>query len=93
MPELVSTSPTFYKQIFCTKVFWSAFMNLQFGFVIFWGKDIGKKGACKMLVKLTTCVFLRSSASVSVLPITMFMQYVCVCERESDRERMSVCER
>jgi hypothetical protein len=28
-------------------------MCLQFGFVIFWPKDFGAKGAHKMLVKLT----------------------------------------
>jgi hypothetical protein len=28
-------------------------MCLQFGFVIFWQKDFGTKGAHKMLVKLT----------------------------------------
>jgi hypothetical protein len=29
------------------------FLSLQFGFVTFWQKDIGKKGAHKMLMKLT----------------------------------------
>jgi hypothetical protein len=29
------------------------FICLQFGFVIFWQKDFGAKGAHKMLVKLT----------------------------------------
>jgi len=29
------------------------FLLLQFGFVTFWQKDIGKKGAHKMLMKLT----------------------------------------
>jgi len=28
-------------------------MGLQFGFVIFWQKDFGRKAANKMLVKLT----------------------------------------
>ena len=36
------------------KVFCAAFMCLQFGFVIFWQKEIGAKTAHKMLVKLTT---------------------------------------
>jgi hypothetical protein len=49
----VSISPTFYKQLFCTKVFCAAFMCLQFEFVIFWRKDLGTKAAHKMLVKLT----------------------------------------
>jgi len=30
----VSISPTFYAQIFCTKVFWKLFFYLQFEFVI-----------------------------------------------------------
>jgi hypothetical protein len=49
----VSISPIFYEQLFCTKVFFTAFMCLQFGFVIFWQKDFGTKAAHKMLVKLT----------------------------------------
>jgi hypothetical protein len=35
------------------KVFCTAFMFLQSGFVIFWQKDFGTKAAHKMLVKLT----------------------------------------
>jgi hypothetical protein len=35
------------------KVFCTAFMCLQFGFVIFWQKDFGAKAAHKILVKLT----------------------------------------
>ena len=49
----MSISPTFYEQLFHTKVLCSAFMCLQFGFVIFWQKDFGAKAAHKMLVKLT----------------------------------------
>jgi hypothetical protein len=49
----VSISPIFYKQLFHMKVFCTAFMCLQFGFVIFWQKDFGAKAANKMLVKLT----------------------------------------
>ncbi len=41
------------EQLFHTKVFCTAFMCLQFGFVIFGGKDLGVKAAHKMLVKLT----------------------------------------
>ncbi len=52
---LVSISPIFYEQLFCMKVFCTAFMCLQFGFVIFWWKDFGIKAAHKMLVKLTLC--------------------------------------
>jgi len=36
------------------KVLCAAFLLLQFGFVIFWQKNSGKKAACKMLMKLTT---------------------------------------
>ncbi len=49
----VSISPTFYEQLFRTKVFCAAFMCLQFGLVIFWRKDFGAKVAHKMMVKLT----------------------------------------
>jgi hypothetical protein len=48
----VSISPIFYEQLFHTKVFSTAFMCLQFVFVIFRGKDFGTKAAHKMLVKL-----------------------------------------
>jgi len=40
------------KATFSTKVFCSAFLYLQFGFVIFWHKNIGAKTARKVLVKL-----------------------------------------
>ena len=49
----LSISPTFYKQLFHTKVLCVPFMCLQFGFVFFWRKDFGAKAAHKMLVKLT----------------------------------------
>jgi hypothetical protein len=49
----VSISPIFYEQILSMKVFCAPFMCLQFGFVIFWQKDLGAKAANKMLVKLT----------------------------------------
>ena len=49
----VSISPTFYEQLFCTKVLNTAFLCLQLGFVIFWPKKISAKAARKMLVKLT----------------------------------------
>jgi len=42
-----------YEQLFCSKVFCTAFLYLQFGFVFFWQKKICTKGAQKMLVKLT----------------------------------------
>jgi hypothetical protein len=46
-------SPIFYEQLCRTKVFRTAFMCLQIGYVIFWRKDFGAKAANKMLVKLT----------------------------------------
>jgi len=47
-----SISSTFYERVFCTKVLCTAFLYLRFGFVIFWLKNIGKKVADKMLMKL-----------------------------------------
>jgi len=39
---------------------------LQFGFVIFWPKNIGTKAACKMLVKLTPVEVAVLQAKVTV---------------------------
>jgi hypothetical protein len=49
----VSISSTFFVRLFRTKVFYAAFINLQFGFVIFCRKNIGSKVASKMLMRLT----------------------------------------
>jgi len=49
----VSISLTFYFQLFPTKVLCAAFHSLQFGFEIFWQKNIGAKAAHKMFMKLT----------------------------------------
>ncbi len=51
--EQVSISSTFYASLLRTKVFCAAFLYLQFGFVIFLGKNIGAKAALKMLAKST----------------------------------------
>jgi hypothetical protein len=48
--SMVLMSPTFYERLFHTKMFLAAIQLLEFGFVIFWHKDIGKKVALKMLV-------------------------------------------
>jgi hypothetical protein len=40
------------------KVFCTAFMSLQFGFEIFWKKDLGTKAVHRMLVKFTPGVYL-----------------------------------
>ena len=50
----MSISPTFYEQLFCTKVFRAAaFLYLNCWFILFWRKEIGAKTAYTMLVKLT----------------------------------------
>jgi len=49
----VSMSPTFYEQLFRKKVFFKAFLYLQFGIVFSWRKNIGSKTARKTLVKST----------------------------------------
>ena len=51
----MSISPTFYEQLFCTQVSCSAFLCLQFGFVIFCQKEIGAKATGEILVKLSSC--------------------------------------
>jgi len=48
----LSISPTFYKQLFQTKVFCTAFLCSELGFVIFWQKNIGAKAAHKVLAAL-----------------------------------------
>jgi len=65
-----SISSTFYMWLFHTKVFCAAFLYLQFGFVIFWHKNIGAKAARKMLVKLTTGHLVSSTFShwISIRP-------------------------
>ena len=52
---LWSILPTIYEQLFCTKVFWAAFLYLHCRFKLFRRKEIGAKAARKMLVKLTPC--------------------------------------
>jgi hypothetical protein len=49
----VSISPNTF---FWSNVFITAFLKLQFGFVIFFQKSIGAQAACKILMKLTTGV-------------------------------------
>ncbi len=63
----LSISLIFYEQFFHTKVLYSDFMCLQFGFLIFWRKDFGAKAAHKMLVKLTPG-----------LPLLMTSFFVCI---------------
>jgi hypothetical protein len=49
--ELIS--PIFYEQFFSAKCF-AKLICWQFGFVIFWWKEIGAKTAHKMLMKLAS---------------------------------------
>jgi hypothetical protein len=49
-------SSTFYKQHFCTKVFWAAFLYLRLRFVFF-----GKRKLAQKLVKLTPVLLLLQS--------------------------------
>jgi len=42
-----SISPTFYEQLFLIKVFCATFLYFQFGFVIFWQKNVGENAAHK----------------------------------------------
>jgi len=49
----VSISQTFYEQLYRTKVYCTAFLFSQFGFVIFLKKNIGTKAARKMPGKFT----------------------------------------
>ncbi len=53
----------FTQEFFCTKVLCTAFLQLHFGFVIFWCKNIGAKVAYKILIKLTPGPFSRYLAS------------------------------
>ena len=79
----VSILPAFYDQLFCTKVFWAAFLWLQLRFVIFCWKEIRKKAARKMLVKLTADIFLRltyifNSWYVNQTSFLVFNQICCI---------------
>jgi hypothetical protein len=49
----VSISTTFYDQIFWYESVFVAFLNLEFGFVIFCKKNIIEKAVHKMFLKLT----------------------------------------
>ncbi len=50
---------------FIQKCFSKFFSSLQFGFLIFWQKNIGKKATRKMLVKLTTGLNFVNTATES----------------------------
>jgi len=54
----VSILPTFYEQLFHTKEFVTALLNLEFVSVNFCLKEIGKKTAREMMVKLTPALIL-----------------------------------
>jgi hypothetical protein len=48
-----SISPTFYGQLFRTKVIWALLGGLKLTLILFWRKKIGVKAARIILVKLT----------------------------------------
>ena len=54
------------EQLFHTKMFCAAILYLTFWFVIFWQKEIGKKAAHKMLVKLTICLYFYTDKDLPV---------------------------
>jgi len=60
LTHCVSSSPTFYKQLFCTKVFYTAFLYLPICTIIFRQKNNGAKTPHKMLVEFTTGVILNN---------------------------------
>ena len=66
----MSISPTFYKQLFCTKDFKAAFLYLHCRFKLFQHKEIGTKAARKMLVKVTPCGCCDSCTSRRCSPRT-----------------------
>jgi hypothetical protein len=75
----VSISPIFYEQLFHKKVFCTAFMCLQFGFVNFWQKDFAAKAAHKMLVKFDT----RWQILAADFPLLFtFLKVRCSMERK-----------
>ncbi len=59
--------PTFYEQIFWTKVLFETIMCLQIGCLTFLGKDINAKATCKMLVKLSASVYFSNILRVPFL--------------------------
>ncbi len=65
--SLVFIWSTFQVRPFHLKVFFTAFLYLQFGFEIFWQNNIVKKASCKMLIKLTKG-WNHRSGSLSYLP-------------------------
>jgi len=63
--QQVSISSTFYEQLFCLNVFFEIFLQLEFGFVIFWQNNICAKAARKMFGKLTTGTILDDETSAT----------------------------
>jgi hypothetical protein len=53
-----------------------AFKCLQFGFVIFWQKDLGAKAAHKMLVKLTPGRLLQSNFILNCLCSKCYINFM-----------------
>ncbi len=70
LSDYMSILPTFYEELFCTKVVCKAFLYLKFafGYLLFWRKKIDGKGDLKMLVKMTTGVnFMNDQHSTTSL--------------------------
>jgi len=77
---------------FCKKVFWTAFLKLRFGFVIFRRKNIGEKVALKMLMKLTTNfyegTYLTSKIKENVFEV-FFLKLISKFNKLKNRSRVS----
>ncbi len=70
---------------FSTKVFWAAFLLSQFGFEIFWHKNIGAKAAHKMLIKLTTEVNFINILCALFTPISLHQK---IAKPKCNREKL-----
>jgi hypothetical protein len=57
------------------KVLCAFFLYIQFGFVIFWQKNIGAKAACKMLLKLTADVNFTNILQAAFLSKSVFHSF------------------
>ncbi len=72
-PVRVSILLTFLAA-FSLNCFFAAFLYLQFGFVIFWCKNIGAKGARKMLIKLTPGRTSKTFQSPLYVGVSLYLQ-------------------
>ncbi len=63
------------QQLFCTKVFFEAFLCLQFGIINFWQKNNSTKAAHKMLVKLTQGEWVMGPPMPVSAPYSTMVEY------------------